>query len=477
MLATTALMSAADTVGTPTENYRRRFGMDAEPTFEDSTAGRAGQAASDFGLRLAGGITDFGAKILDTPVDLLNAGSRMLGGKGDVQLPGGSFRDIVTRNDGGGGGTPTSTERTGTSTAPTATRAPTQSALPADAPSAPTMSEGKVNVTTQPNGVTSFTGKDITGTPEYTGSGAAGLRGGTVNSMPAAQFTSSGFGGNDAALAAARQSAIARGDFESVRASYGPQGQGQGPVDELAGLRALASNPDAIGHNGAARLLASLSGDATARRGQDMAREDARATRESTARTAGLRMQYEVGKDNRDFQRNVENDNFTQGQAAQKAVTDEVASYIPPGPDGKPDMARTAQMLKSLNAHVAGRKGELQRHLQLNPGDKAAASELAGLEKRGVAMMDAGAKRKFIEGQMAIDAGKAGESAIPFIGSEMVEGDAPIRSLRREEALFGHNYRTNRGDLIPGRAIDKTDTNWFGLGGRRNTNFDNIIEK
>ena len=84
-----AMGSAADSIRRPTEDYRRRFGMDVKD----------GSLAGDIAARAGGVMTDLGASILDAPVGMLNLGLRMAGGDGNVSLPGGSFSQIVQRND------------------------------------------------------------------------------------------------------------------------------------------------------------------------------------------------------------------------------------------------------------------------------------------------------------------------------------------------------------------------------------------
>ena len=83
-----------------------------------------------------------------------------------------------------------------TATPPTAAPIPTAAApaAPQPRPGAPNpasgspeevMPSGKVNVTKQANGVMSFSGKDITGQPQYTGSAANTMQGGAMNTMQA----------------------------------------------------------------------------------------------------------------------------------------------------------------------------------------------------------------------------------------------------------------------------------------------------
>lgn len=88
-LGAIAMGSAIGSQHVPTEDYRRRLGMDPNGT----------SVIGDLAARGAGVVSDFGAKILDTPVDALNTVIQLLGGDGNVQLPGGSFHDYLSQND------------------------------------------------------------------------------------------------------------------------------------------------------------------------------------------------------------------------------------------------------------------------------------------------------------------------------------------------------------------------------------------
>jgi hypothetical protein len=89
-LAGLGIGSAAESLERPTEDYYRRLMMDPSSR----------SLGKDVLARSVGVMSDLGATILDAPVDLVNAGSKLFGGKGDFQLPGGGFRDILRAQDG-----------------------------------------------------------------------------------------------------------------------------------------------------------------------------------------------------------------------------------------------------------------------------------------------------------------------------------------------------------------------------------------
>ena len=450
-LAGVAVDSASDSFNTPTENYRRRLGMDPN----------AASIGGDIVARTGGVMTDLGANILDTPVNAVNSVSKFFGGKGDLQLPGGSFQDIVSRND---GATPAAPAATPAAPAPSLRTPvvppqPQTQAFQASGPMGPPTDPNAIRVERQANGTTSFSGGTVAFNPDggnsYIGPGAKSLRGNTpIGVVPADAGRPFGAGAVP----------------------------GQPPArDPVAEFAAAAPKRGEFGYRQAQNDLARMRSEAIQTRGQDITSADGRYGHELTAANNRARLRYDMNKDQRDygfsrekFTEEQSKTNFDARQKAQKDITDEIASYLPPGPDGKPDLAAAANHMGALNAHVSSRMEQLQQHLQLNPNDKTAASELQGLQARGVAQLSPQAKREFLVGKRAADVAKdtATGSLTPW-GTAAVESDAPIKSLRKQKTLFGHDYISDRGDVIPGRYIDKADTS-LGIGGRTNRNYDSL---
>ena len=205
-------------------------------------------------------------------------------------------------------------------------------------------------------------------------------------------------------------------------------------------------------------------------RGQDVAREGHMLTNDA----ARIRLGYDMKKGERDFAAGRDDANFTQGQAAQKDIHSTIANMLPPiMVDGKPtaDMAGAARHMEALSTHVSDRMGNLRQHLKLNPGDKQAASELAGLQARGVAMLPPDQVNKVVRGRMAADVATAAHTGMfnPF-GGTAVNSNAPITSMRDDG---NGNYVSDRGDVTPHRYFDKTDS-ILGFGGKRNLDFDTL---
>lgn len=348
---------------------------------------------------------------------------------------------------------------------------------------------GRVRVDRQANGNLAFSGTDVSGPVSYQGPGSnalPGLRdpGKTYNVMPGMSKaqTDAILTNPDGSRWTAQDEATARANLRDGIDQYRGTSR-DARNDKDAELKRLAlSEAGTPGRKAALALLTQQMQNDTTMYGHNVTERDnirtnntSRTNNELTNDTQRTRLRYDMSKDERDYKRNVANDDFTQGQAAQKAIHEELASYIPPGADGKPDMARAAQLAVGLNAHLSARASALEKHLQLNPNDKQAASELEGLRKRGPAMMDATAKRKFITGVMAQDAARA--AATPWynpVGALVSDDQVPYTSLRRKDGLLGHDYVANNGDEIPGRFIDRSGS-WLGIGGRPNQNFKDLI--
>lgn len=215
-------------------------------------------------------------------------------------------------------------------------------------------------------------------------------------------------------------------------------------------------------------------------RGQDTTADDARLAQQ-TAMANGMRAQVNA---DRAYGLDVNKLRFEQDKqlAAEKdqrdkAMTEKVANMIPPGADGKPDTTAAAQHMLSINAYLGERKAALTQHIALNPKDSSALAELAEIDK---GTNDDTFLRKMVLGQQMKSV--VGDTATGFlnpVGTSAVNSDVPITSMRAEDGWLGMgtNYRTNRGDVVPGRYVDKTNPLVAGIGGVPNRNFDILKEK
>lgn len=218
-----------------------------------------------------------------------------------------------------------------------------------------------------------------------------------------------------------------------------------------AGDQSIAAMRDTTDRRGQDIAAATAAGaqDVTLR-GQDVSAKTAAAT----ARVDQMNKDRQFGLDVQKFGQDVAAKNFDVRQKAVKDVTDQVAGMLPPGPDGKPDTAGAARYASALNAQVAQRQEQLRAQLAKTPDRADVKAELEALDSRGLAAMDQSAIRKFIVGQQTAElAAQTGTSRYNPIGTSAANSTAPITSLREQKGLFGSDYISDRGDVIPARYL------------------------
>jgi hypothetical protein len=189
-------------------------------------------------------------------------------------------------------------------------------------------------------------------------------------------------------------------------------------------------------------------------RGQDITREGHYLT-VAQAQAAAQRAQDNA---DREYGRNVRNDDFTQGQQAIKDLHTEVASMIPPTTDrdGKsvPDLENAARYATALQTSVGRLGGSMK---DLTAKDKA----------------------RFVAGMQLADVASATATGgmTPW-GTRAVQSNDPILALRK---LPNGDYQTNRTgvngetEVIPGRYVEKEGST-FGFGGRASNKFKALME-
>ena len=230
--------------------------------------------------------------------------------------------------------------------------------------------------------------------------------------------------------------------------------------------------------------------DATDRRGQDVTLRGQDMTA-ATARTAARLDQ--MNKD-RTFALEQDKVAFDQDQKsrdalnrADKAANERIQSWIPNGPDGKPDTATAARYTQALNSHIAGQIRNLEAEVQANPSNTRAALALRQLRTQGADAMPIDEQRKMIEGIRAREVAVANDSLIgntalgraTGIGARGAQSDRPITSLRKVSGPLGDYYTDGTDDVrIPANAVDYVPgTGFLGFGRQRNNNFDTLRQK
>lgn len=263
---------------------------------------------------------------------------------------------------------------------------------------------------------------------------------------------------------------------------------GRDPLEGTSGAQKLSPleeaqrrfPPGTFGRASALRAAQEQEANALTKRGQDIQL----AGQQMTAATARAQARYQQMKDDRQYMFDREKfgeeqakNNFETRQKAQKDLTDQIASMIPNGPDGKPDTQTASAHMSALLAHVGNRIAQLEQHLKIHPNDKQAAGELQGLQSRGVSQIDPRELQKFVTG-MELKR-KASETAtgslVPWGTSDSQYTGAPTRLREKPGTWFGTDYEimqgTNKVGEIPGRHVTG---GWFSQPDHR---FDSLREK
>lgn len=203
-------------------------------------------------------------------------------------------------------------------------------------------------------------------------------------------------------------------------------------------------------------------------RGQDIMREGHFLTND----VAKANARYQMNKDKRDFDisrsdyANTRDDKaFEQRQSATKALHEEIGNMLPPGADGKPDLATAARYATGLTAHVAGVADQYRKRASAEPNNPKAKDWLdtaAHLDKQGPASLDATAKQRLMAGMLAKDTETANHSSLNPFGGTAVQTNAPVASLKLKPGVFSDDYIATHTDgskgVIPRRKIDG---GWF----------------
>lgn len=256
------------------------------------------------------------------------------------------------------------------------------STVPADLPSG--LRDGMVYKTKGANGETVYSGRNVSGDVSGRmlngdGTSAGKMRGSVDTSAGAPTFGGGGYVIDDQApTGAAKQAQISAtlrnpdGSQWSTRdnavmaanlrdgvdpyrgTSRQPQGQGQD--DPLAALRAKAMDSNAIGHNGAARMLIAAEQNQALREGHRMNYDAAMAGHNMTRNDNLARLQYDMNKDQRDFQTGRSDKYHEQSRQAEDDFQKHaVEATTGRGPDGKPmqDPTAAADYMRTVRHTIA----------------------------------------------------------------------------------------------------------------------------
>lgn len=198
-------------------------------------------------------------------------------------------------------------------------------------------------------------------------------------------------------------------------------------------------------------------------RGQDMAAGTAKA-RIAADQTAASRTQANEDRryalDVTKFGEEAAGKRSDRRIAGAKALNEEIGNMLPPGADGKPDLATAARYAEGMNAQIAEQVKAAQAELARNPNNAAAKSFLTNVEENGANAMDAVAKRRFVAGMQANEKAKAkAGNWLPWTGTDP-KSAAPVSGLRMREGFIWDDYETldAQGKVtgsIPASAVDE----------------------
>jgi hypothetical protein len=116
----------------------------------------------------------------------------------------------------------------------------------------------------------------------------------------------------------------------------------------------------------------------------------------------------------------------------------------------------------------------LKQHLRLNPNDQQAASELAGLQRRGVASIPQDQVRRLVVGQRLADIAAATHTGWPIPYTTTAKASTKPVEWIKEDPSDSDFYITDRGDRIPKRYVDKEGST-LGFGGKQQLDF-NVLK-
>ena len=480
--ALSTINSAWDAGHRDTADYYHRLGMDPADT----------SVPRDLAARTAGVMTDVGAGLLDLPVDTLNEGARLFGGKGDFKLPGGSFRDIVQRNDAPAPTTlrPDAGEYPGWSGRgkknPPQGEPPTQP-LTVVAPDVGTRSLRQGLVPEGEGGVVyrkgnSFSGRDISNYGNQS----------VVPGMSKELIDQTLTNPDGSRWSAADNSRMAANLRDGVDPYAGTSRQ---PNDGQAQLQRLALSPlGTPGRSNALRILTNNQNNATALSGQQVDRERNDVIAQghaSTAKTAANAARLSQMNSDRTYALDVEK--FGEEQAktrvaqrsqADKDLTAELeAQSTTRDKNGKAvvDQAAVAAHKSAALALLGIKIAKLREIPPDSPGYKDAQRIIDGLEQQGpLALGRDGLQRLKLQLEVQRRSAAA-DSIMPWGGSHVDSVDPRDYDITgRENHWFKpDNYVARGGSRIPTRVLERTNegsplipNNWVDTPTNR---FENII--
>lgn len=237
-----------------------------------------------------------------------------------------------------------------------------------------------------------------------------------------------------------------------------------------AGMRERGESTRATAADATRRQIAH-DNDLVALRGQDITDKGHLLTAQ-IARDAAERDQGNKNREftlrEKEFGVNSERQNAETAMRATESLHKEIASMLPPDPEGKPDLAKAAVYSQGVQNAFAD--------LLARTADPKLKAEL---QAKGLGALDAKDKRRIVAGmQLAEIASATATGGLTPWGTRAIQSNAPIMTLRK---LPNGDYQTNRRgingetEVIPARYVEKEGSTW-GFGGRASNKFQALME-
>ena len=345
------------------------------------------------------------------------------------------------------------------------------STVPKDLPAG--LRDGMVYKTKGANGETVYSGRNVSGDVSGRmlngdGTSAGKMRGSVDTSAGVPTFGGGGYAvDNNAPTGAAKQAQInatlrnpdgstwsARDNAvmaANLRDGVDPyRGTSRQPkADPLAALRAKAMDSNAIGHNGAAKMLMAAEQNQSAERVADAGKQSARAAAELAQLNDDRKYELDVAR----LGLEAANKNRDDKRAGEEAFSKRITSMIGDDKDG----VVAARVRNGANVFLADSIRAAEAELRQNPGNAKAARDLKRLQDGGVGALDDKMISDLVLGQQGNAAAAEYAGMAPWSG-KAVDTAAPIKSLKLKKGLLFDDYVSDSASgkqVIPARALEK----------------------
>lgn len=196
---------------------------------------------------------------------------------------------------------------------------------------------------------------------------------------------------------------------------------------------------------------------------------------QASLRNNRARMQYDMAKDQRSYNLDVEkyglekaNAALKQRESSEKVLREQILGQLPQVRDkeGKmvPDEQGAAQYMRAAYARLSDRETALREALQKDPSNAQAAAELESLRHYGLGALsaDPAANNKFMVGMQARSAIRDNAGWAPWSADRAGGASSKaVTSLRKDDGALLGGYRDQDNNWVPDYAVERGG-NWFG---------------